>query len=121
MGLRRQALSGVKWTGGATLITATLQFLQIVVLARLLLPEDFGLMALVTIVIGFVQTYTDMGISGAIVQRQDATVQQLSSLFWLNILVGLGVFGVLHRFEFIDPVDADEHRGPSGGRFDHGL
>ena len=91
MGLRRQALSGVKWTGGATLITATLQFLQIAVLARLLLPEDFGLMALVTIVVGFVQAYTDMGTGGArcTTGRDDSAP---SSLFWLNGVVGLGVF-----------------------------
>src|SRR6185312_2963578 len=52
-------------------------------------------MALVTIVIGLVQAYTDMGISGAIVQRQNATSEQLSSLFWLNVLVGLCFFGLL--------------------------
>jgi O-antigen/teichoic acid export membrane protein len=95
VGLRKQALSGVKWTSGATAITASLQFIQIALLARLLVPEDFGLMALAMIVIGFAQAYADMGMSSAIVHRQDATRQQLSSLFWLNILVGFGVFVVM--------------------------
>ncbi len=95
MSLRRQALSGLTWTGGATLVCALLQVLQIAVLARLLQAEDFGLMALVMIVIGFMQAYSDMGISGAIVQRQDATIEQLSSLFWLNVLVGITVFGLI--------------------------
>lgn len=93
--LRKQALSGATWTGGATLFTVALQFLQIAVLARLLVPEDFGLMALTAVAIGFAQIYADAGLSSAIVQRQDATREQLSSLFWLNVAVGLLVFGVL--------------------------
>jgi O-antigen/teichoic acid export membrane protein len=68
---------------------------QIAILARLLMPEDFGLMALATLVIGFAQAYADMGLSSAIVQRRDATNEQLSSLFWLNVVVGAGFFGVL--------------------------
>jgi len=95
VGLRKQALSGAKWISGATAITASLQFIQIALLARLLIPEDFGLMALTMIVIGFAQAYADMGVSSAIVHRQDATGQQLSSLFWLNVLVGFGVFIVM--------------------------
>jgi lipopolysaccharide exporter len=76
-------------------VTVTgVQFLQTLILARLLSPEDFGLMAIVLMVLGFVQTYADMGISSAIIQRQDTTVEQLSSLFWLNIFAGFAVFAV---------------------------
>jgi O-antigen/teichoic acid export membrane protein len=72
-----------------------LPLVQIAVLARLLSPEDFGLIALVSIVVGLAQVYADAGQSGAIIHRQDATSEQLSSLFWLNLTVGVLLFGVL--------------------------
>lgn len=93
--LRKLALSGAAWTGAATLVTVVLQFAQIAVLARLLSPEDFGLMALVTLVIGFTQVYADAGLGSAVVQRQNATPEERSSLFWLNIVVGIAIFPIL--------------------------
>ena len=91
VGLRRQAVSGASWTAVATLFGASVQILQVAVLARFLRPEDFGLMALVTVVIGLAQTYADAGTSGAIVHRQQASTEHLSSLFWLNVLVGIAM------------------------------
>jgi len=87
--LQKKATDGVKWTGLSALITTVLQLLQILVVARLLQPEDFGLMSMVTVVIGFAQAFADMGISNAIIHRQDADRDQLSSLYWLNILAGI--------------------------------
>ena len=95
MSLKRKASSGAKWTGIAAAVTATLQILQLAVLARLLAPEDFGLMAMVMIVLVLGQSYADMGISNAIIHRQGATRDQLSSLYWLNILAGAAVFVVV--------------------------
>lgn len=95
MGLRRQAISGAGWTAVATLVTVVAQLLQIAILARLLRPEDFGLMALVTVVFGLAHVYADGGLSSAIVHRQDATHEQLSSLFWLNVGAGVVMAVVL--------------------------
>ncbi|PDW03606.1 MOP flippase family protein [Candidatus Viridilinea mediisalina] len=95
MSLRLQAFSGVRWTTLATVVTTTTQLLQLVVLARLLAPEAFGLMAMVMVMIGFAQSYADAGISSAIVHRQDITSKQLSSLYWLNIMVGVVIFVIL--------------------------
>ena len=92
MSLRQQASSGAKWTGIAAVVTGTLQILQLAVLARLLAPEDFGLMAMIMIILALAQSYADMGVSNAIIHRQGATRDQLSSLYWLNILAGAAVF-----------------------------
>lgn len=73
-------------------VVTALQFITLAVLARLISPSDFGLMGMVMVVIGFAQMYVDMGISNAIIYRQDATREELSSLYWLNILAGIGVF-----------------------------
>lgn len=64
-------------------------------ISAVVVPEDFGLMAMVAVVIGFAAAYADMGISAAIIHRQDATREQLSSLYWLNLLAGLLVYLVV--------------------------
>ncbi|ANG61792.1 hypothetical protein A8C75_04395 [Marinobacterium aestuarii] len=73
----------------ASVARALLQLAQIGVLARLLSPQDFGLMSIVSLVLGFAYIFSDMGVNAAYVQRQDVTTEQRSSLFWLN--VGLSV------------------------------
>jgi lipopolysaccharide exporter len=95
MSLKKSAASGIKWTGFSTIAIAGLQFIQLAVLARLLSPEAFGLVAMIMVILGFAQAYADMGISNAIIHRQDTTKDQLSSLYWLNILAGILVFLLL--------------------------
>ena len=69
MTLKKQAVGGAKWTTVSMLIVTVLQFTQLSVLARFLDPADFGLMAIMVVVIGFSQVFQDMGISNAIIQR----------------------------------------------------
>ena len=61
---------------------------SMVVLARLLSPQDFGLVAMVTVVTGVYELFTSAGLSRATIQRFAITNQQISTLFWINILVG---------------------------------
>ena len=89
MSLKRRAVSGAKWTTASMLIVTALQFAQLSILARFLDPADFGLMAVMMIVINFSQSFQDMGISNAIIQRKTITHSQLSSLYWLNIASGI--------------------------------
>lgn len=95
MSLKQSAISGVKWTTLSTGIVTALQLVQLAVLARLLKPSDFGLMAMATVIIGFAQTYSDMGISAAIVHRQEVNRKHLSSLYWLNVISGIVVFALI--------------------------
>lgn len=92
MPLREQASSGVRWTGAASIVMAVLQVTQTAILVRLLQPEDFGLMAMIMVVLGLGQAYADMGMSNAIIHRQDTTREQLSSLYWLNLMAGTAIF-----------------------------
>ena len=84
--LKGQAVKGVKWTGLSTLITSVFQYVQVAVLTKFLTPSDFGIMAMALVVIGLAQAYTDLGISNAIIQRQNPTKDNLSSLYWLEIM-----------------------------------
>ncbi len=96
MSLKKSAIAGVKWTGYSTVITTVLQFVQLAVLARLLSPEAFGLMAIIMLIQGFAQAFTDLGMSNAIIHHQDTTKEQLSSLYWLNIITGGFLFLVIY-------------------------
>jgi len=61
---------------------------QIAILARFLSPNDFGLMALATVLIGLSQALSDGGISNAIVQNQNMKRQEYHSLYWFNVMLG---------------------------------
>jgi len=92
LNLKSKTISGVKWTTFSSVILALLQILQLVILARLLDPSIFGLMAITSVVIGFAQAFLDMGISNAIIHKQEVSHTQLSTLYWLNILSGVVLF-----------------------------
>jgi O-antigen/teichoic acid export membrane protein len=88
MSLRRKATNAGKWSGFASIGVIAIQVLQIYLLSRMLTEEDFGLYALLMVVIQIVRQFSDMGIGAAIVQREDPTHQELSSLYWLNVFFG---------------------------------
>ena len=67
----------------------TLRIGSLMVLARLLDPKDFGLVGMVTAFTGVLNLFRDFGLSAATVQRVDVTDDQISTLFWINILVGV--------------------------------
>ena len=83
MTLKHRAYSAVRWTTAGTVARALLQLAQVAVLARLLSSADYGLMAMVSVVLNFARIFADMGVNSAYVQRQYVTQEQRSSLFWL--------------------------------------
>ena len=89
MNLRRRAISGVKWTTVATVTQAAVAMIKLAVLARYLDKTDFGLMALVMFILGFMQLFMDMGISTAILHKQNITKQEYASLYWINFVFSL--------------------------------
>ncbi|HVX76010.1 MAG TPA: MOP flippase family protein [Bradyrhizobium sp.] len=93
--LKKAAATAVQWNTASTAIVFAVQIIQLAVLARLLLPGDFGLAATVTIILGFVQSYVDMGIGNAIIHRQDIKANELHSLYWFNVFAGALAFALL--------------------------
>ena len=65
-----------------------LQTIATAILARILVPEDFGLLAMVLVVSGFAMLVKDMGLSTATVQKLDLTQSQVSCMFWINVAFG---------------------------------
>jgi len=62
---------------------------SLIVLARLLGPKDFGLVGMVTAFTGVLMLFRDFGLSAAAIQRTTVTEEQISTLFWINIVVGM--------------------------------
>lgn len=91
MNFRQEIFGGVKWTGASMVFVTACHVLMLVILSRFLAPSDFGLMAVMMVVIGVSQAFMDMGISNAIVQRQKISHEQLSSLYWLNVFCGAAI------------------------------
>src|ERR1700720_2010656 len=89
-------LRGRSVRGGVLNVTSQIaQFLiqtvATVVLARLLTPADFGLVAMVATITGLGQAFADLGLSEATIQRKEITHDQVSALFWINVAIGLGL------------------------------
>lgn len=87
--LKERAVRGglARLCGQATNVALRLGFMA--TMARLLNPEDFGLVAMVTVVTGVFEIFATAGLSMATVQKATITDEQLSTLFWINLLVGL--------------------------------
>jgi O-antigen/teichoic acid export membrane protein len=92
--LRQRTISSGFVTAAAQGALFFLNLVYIMVLARLLVPQEFGLVAMVTTVMGFFRVFQDAGLSIATVQRQEITHAQVSNLFWVNVTLG-GVTTVL--------------------------
>jgi O-antigen/teichoic acid export membrane protein len=82
---------------------------SLMVLARLLDPKDFGLVGMVTAFTGVLTLFRDFGLSSATVQRVEVTDDQVSTLFWINALVGAILWGLLVA---VSPLIAAFYREP---------
>lgn len=87
--LRKKVITGIGWTTLNRISQQGLKFIISVLLARLLTPEAFGLAGMIFVFTGFASQFSDAGFGAALVQRQEIKERHLSSVFWLQI--GLGI------------------------------
>jgi len=91
MNVRRKTVQGSAWIAASTLLLAGAQFAQLIFLARILGPEDYGVVAILVTVLGFFEMLMVSGISNAIIQRTNVTQNELNSLHWLNTFLGIAI------------------------------
>ena len=84
--------SSIRWTAISNVFRAGISFLQIIVLARLIEPSEFGVYAIVSAVQMFALSFSDAGISSAIIHFQQLNDGEKSSLFWWNIIISISVY-----------------------------
>jgi len=89
--LKRRSVRG----GTVTMTTQLLKFSanigSTIILARLLTPQDYGLVGMVTVVLNFVILFKDLGLSMATVQKAEINHRQVSTLFWINLVLSCGL------------------------------
>jgi O-antigen/teichoic acid export membrane protein len=86
--LKQRTLRGGLARVGTQAANFVVRMGSLMILARLLGPRDFGLVGMVTAVIGVFSVFRDFGLSAAAVQRTSVTREQSSTLFWINLVVG---------------------------------
>jgi O-antigen/teichoic acid export membrane protein len=95
MSLKLTAFSAGRWTATSAVLVAGVQLIQTMVLARLLLREEFGLMAVAAAILVVLTLFADMGLSRALIHFDHLPPDVLTSLFWLNLAVSLFLMLVL--------------------------
>ncbi len=94
--LKHASVRGGVITFAAQLVKFVLNMGVTVWLAHILLPEDFGLVAMVMVIVNFFVLFKDAGFSVATIQQEKVSHEQVSLLFWLNALIGLLLTGILY-------------------------
>lgn len=86
--MRERAISATVWSAADIFLRQGVQFVVSIVLARLLTPSDFGTIALLHLFAGIAAAFAAGGLTFALVQRQNVTLEDESTVFWLNMIVG---------------------------------
>lgn len=86
--VKGKILGGIIWSVANQIGLQILTVIFTAVLSRLLLPSDFGLIAMVTLATGFLVVLRDFGFGAALVQKKEVSQEEYSSVFWLNVIVG---------------------------------
>ena len=107
--IKNKVLSGLFWQYLQRFSTQGIQMLISIVLARLLLPKDFGVIALVGVFITLSGVLIDSGFSNALIQKKEADDKDYSSVFILNLLLSLFLYFLLF---FIAPWVAQFYKEP---------
>jgi len=110
MSLKKAAISGVKWTSFSFVLRRILAFGTIIIMAHLLSAHDFGLVAMASLALGFIELFKDLGTGSAVIQRKDVSAGLLSSIFWINVCFGLVVTVGLYE---LSPLVAKFYREPA--------
>lgn len=101
------------WIGSATAGRRIVGVITNIILARMLVPADFGLVAMATVFTGFLQLLNEAGLGPAIVQGKEIDERHLSSVFWLNVAISSGIglavfFGAGLIADFFGEADVEE-------------
>jgi len=96
--LKKQTVSGVKWVFAASVIQRGLSFITTIILARLLMPADFGLFALAFVMIDAFGVFKSLGFDSALVRRKDDIKEAANTAFFLIPAMGMIIFIALIIF-----------------------
>lgn len=90
--LKKQAVSGVLWTFGQQFSVQIINFVVQIILARLLMPEMFGLIAMLTVFISIGQSLMDAGMTSSLIRSKNPDQLDYSTVFLTNLMISVSVY-----------------------------
>lgn len=102
--LKRRAVSGMIWTTIQRFAGMGIGFISGIILARLLTPEDYGAIGMLTIFMLVAQSFIDSGFGSALIQKKQPTQDDYSTVFWFNLIMSIVLYFILF---FAAPFIAD--------------
>lgn len=86
--LKKETITGISWSLASQVVIQASTFIIGLILVKLLEPEDFGLMSMVVVITGFANVFKSFGLGSAIIHDQTIDQNDLSTIFWFNLLIG---------------------------------
>lgn len=96
MSLKEQATTSVIWSAVERFSVQGIQLLLTIIIARVLMPSDYGLIAMLSIFMAIAQTFIDSGFSNALIQKKGRTDTDFSTVFYFNIVVSCIVYILMY-------------------------
>ncbi len=93
--LKKQTVGGFVWRLIQNISSHGISFVIQIILARILMPEDYGITAIITVFLTIANVFINTGFSSALIQKKDITEVDLSSAFYSGIVLSLGLYGIL--------------------------
>lgn len=87
--LKSVLFKGLSWSFLSTSLVSTISLIYYILITRYIKPEDFGIYSLSLVFIGFSEFFSGAGMSAVFIQKKKINNTQLSTFFWLNIIIGL--------------------------------
>lgn len=107
--IKRKAVHGVFWSSVDRFATQGISFFFSIILARILAPKDYGVVAMIVVFTAIAQAFVDSGFSNALIRKPDLKEKDLSTAFYFNIVVGVVCYGILF---IVSPFIADFYDTP---------
>lgn len=92
---KEEFVKGIIWSAVDKFGIVVVQIILEIIMARLLLPSDYGVMGVVAVFLAIGQVFTDGGFSNALIQKQDRSETDFSTVFFCNLIVSVVIYGVL--------------------------
>ena len=94
--LKQKAVSGMVWTSIQRFAGMGISFVSGIILARLLTPEDYGAIGMLTIFMLVAQSFLDGGFAAALIQKKRPTQEDYSTVFWFNLAMSIVLYLILY-------------------------
>lgn len=107
--LKKKAASGMVWSAIQKYSTMLITFISGIILARLLMPEDYGAIGMLLIFMSLAEVFIDAGFGSALIQKKNPTQTDYSTVFYFNIVMSFILYGILYLSA---PAIADFYRMP---------